>query len=106
MKRQQELQKERYHQETIALINRLLFTQNLIQDVQKQLARVEGQLALLLAVPPAQDYFAIQKYTVDYRSLTQQQLQLKRELSELNALFWFVDDYAWRDYPTALPPRS
>ena len=86
--------------------DRLLFTQELIQSVEKQLARVEAQLALLLAVPPAQDYFAIQKYTVDYRSLTQQQLQLKRELSELNALFWFVDDYAWRDYPTALPPRS
>jgi hypothetical protein len=105
-KRQQELQKQRYREETLALINRLIFTQQLIGSVQTQLRRVESQLALLLAVPPAQDYFAYQKYAYDYRSLTQQQLQLKRELSELNALFWFVDESAWRDQRTALPTRS
>ncbi|MGN6387687.1 MAG: hypothetical protein ACTHMT_15770, partial [Verrucomicrobiota bacterium] len=60
---------------------------------------------LLQAVPPAQSYFSIQKYAFDYRNLTQQQLQLKRDLSELNALFWFVDEDAWRSQPTALPPQ-
>jgi hypothetical protein len=94
-KRQQDLQKERYRQESIALMNRLIFTQGLIDAVKEQLAQVQGQLEVLLAVPPAQTYAALEKYSQDYRNLTQQQLQLKRELSELNALFWFVDELAW-----------
>jgi hypothetical protein len=96
-KRAHEIQRERQREEALSLMNRLLFTQELTGSVQRQLARVESQLALLLAVPPSQNYFAIQKYAYDYRTLTQQQLQLRRELSELNALFWFVDEQAWLD---------
>ena len=95
-KRQQELQYERYRQESIGLINRLLFTQQLITEVQEQLAQVNAQLTVMEAIPPAQTFGALEKYSVDYRTLTQQQLQLRRELSDLNALFWFVDDYAWQ----------
>jgi hypothetical protein len=95
-KRQQVLQRERYLQESIALVNRLLFTQRLITEVREQLAQVEAQLTVMEAVPPAQTFGALEKYAIDYRTLTQQQLQLRRELSELNALFWFVDDYAWQ----------
>jgi outer membrane protein TolC len=94
-KRQQELQRERYRQESLSLINRLVFTQQLIASVKQQLEQVEAQLAVMEAVPPAQTFASLEKYAVDYRSLTAQQLQLKRELSELNALFWFVDEYAW-----------
>jgi hypothetical protein len=101
--RQQDLQIERYRQESLTLMNRLIFTQQIVATVHKQLARVESQLALLLAIPPAQNYTAIEKYAFDYRTLTQQQLQLKRDLSELNALFWFVDEAAWHDQKTALP---
>lgn len=97
-KRQQDLQQERYRQESLALMNRLIFTQQLIDNVQLQLQRVEAQLAVLLAIPPAQNYPALEKYSEDYRSLTQQQLLLKRELSELNALFWFVDERAWQPH--------
>lgn len=100
-KRSQELQKERQREEALSLMNRLLFTQQLSGSVLKQLGRVESQLGLLLAIPPAQNYFAIQKYAYDYRSLTQQQLQLRRELSELNALFWFVDESAWTNNPAS-----
>jgi len=78
------------------LINRLLFTQQLITEVQEHLAQVNAQLTVMEAIPPAQTFGALEKYSVDYRTLTQQQLQLRRELSDLNALFWFVDDYAWR----------
>jgi hypothetical protein len=101
--RQQDLQVRQYMQESLTLMNRLIYTQQVISTVQKQLSRVEMQLALLLSIPPAQNYEAIQKYAFDYRTLTQQQLQLKRELSELNALFWFVDEDAWRDQRRALP---
>jgi Arc/MetJ family transcription regulator len=100
-RRQQALQRERYREETLALMNRLLFTQRLIGSVQKHLGRVESHLALLEAVPPAPNFSAIQKYAYDYRALTQQQLHLKRELSELNALFWFVDEGAWTEQTTA-----
>jgi hypothetical protein len=94
-KRQQDLQKERYRQESIALMNRLIFTQGLIDAVKDQLLQVQTQLEVLLAVPPTQSYAALEKYSQEYRALTQQQFHLKRELSELNALFWFVDDLAW-----------
>lgn len=101
--RQIELQKQRYRLETLATMDRLLFTQNLAKSVQEQLLRVDRQLQLLLAVPPAQNYLSIQKYALDYRSLTQQQLRLRRDLSELNTLFWFMDEEAWRSQMTAAP---
>ena len=99
-KRQQDMQKERYRQESIALMNRLVFTQGLIDAVKDQLDQVQTQLEILLAVPPTQNYGALEKYSQDYRSLTQQQIQLRRELSELNALFWFVDEFAWPPTPS------
>lgn len=105
-KRQQALQRERYRQEALSLINKLVFTQSLIKSVQDQLARVNKQVDLLLAVPPTQDYFSIQKYAFDYRNLTQQQIQLKRDMSELNALFWFVDEDAWRNQASYMPKES
>jgi hypothetical protein len=101
--RQQDLQIRQYEQESLTLLNRLIFTQQIMDTMQKQLANVESQLALLLSIPPAQNYDAIHKYSLEYHTLTQQQLQLKRDISELNALFWFVDEYAWRDQRTALP---
>jgi len=106
VKRQQDLQRERYKQESLTLMNRLVFTPHLIQNVQKQLHRVEDQLAVLLLVPPAQNYTAFEKYIYDYRSLTQQQLQLKRDLSELNTVFWFVDEDAWRNQNQNATPNT
>jgi hypothetical protein len=102
-KRQQDLQKERYRQESLTLMNRLLFTQKIIDGVEKQLTRVENQLAVLLAIPVAQNYAALEKYSMDYRNLTEQQLQLRRDLSELNALFWFVDEDAWTNQEALFP---
>jgi hypothetical protein len=99
--RQQDLQIRQYQQESLTLLNRLIFTQQIMDTMQKQLGNVESQLALLLSIPPAQNYDSIQKYSQEYHTLTQQQLQLKRDISELNALFWFVDEYAWRDQKTA-----
>jgi hypothetical protein len=104
-RRQQQLQNAHMRDQSLALINRLAFTQNLIQSVQQQLARVDSQLELLLAVPPAQNYFAIEKHALDYHSLTAQQLRLRRELAELNGLFWFVDEDAWRGQMTRFPGK-
>lgn len=94
-KRAQEMQRERFEQESLALMDRLLFTQDLMKSTAEQLERTDKQIEFLLAVPPAPNFLAVQKYAEDYRQLTQQQLRLRRELSEFNALFWFMDEQAW-----------
>lgn len=104
--RQQALQLERYREETLALINRLLFTQELIGSVEEQLRRVNLQIEALLSVRPPADILAIQRYAQDYRTLIQEELRLRRELSELNALFWFVDEAAWPDQLDILAQKT
>ncbi len=94
-KRTQELQKARFEQEGEALVERLIFTQQLMKNTQEELDRTEKEIQFLLAVPPAQNFLSVQKYAEDYRQLTQQQIRLRRELSEFNSLFWFMDEQAW-----------
>ncbi|MCI0534617.1 MAG: hypothetical protein L0Z50_05260 [Verrucomicrobiales bacterium] len=94
-KRQQAIDQERFRQESLALIERLLFTQGLLKTTQENLRRIEDQLKIVEAVPPAQDYDALVRYASDYRSLVDQQRRWRRDLAELNALFWFVDEQAW-----------
>jgi hypothetical protein len=101
-KRTQALQRERFEQESLALMDRLLFTQKLMDATKEQLTRTEKEIQFLLAVPPAQNFLAVQKYTQDYRELTQRQIRLRRELAEFNALFWFMDEQAWPK-PNAIP---
>src|SRR5205823_4507653 len=94
-RRSQDLQRARFEQESLALMDRLLFTQELMKRTQDQLGRTDKELQFLLAVPPSQNFLAVQKYAEDYRQLTRQQIQLRRELSEFNSLFWFMDEQAW-----------
>jgi len=104
-KRQQVLDRERFRQESLALMDRLLFTQNLIRTAYEQLQRIEGQLTIMQAVPPAQNYDALVRYASDYRLLVDQHRRLRRELAELNALFWFVDEQAWKGV-SSMPPLA
>lgn len=101
-KRSQVIQRERYENESLALIDRLLFTQDLMKRTQEQLDRTDKEIRFLLAVPPAQNFASVQKYIEDYRQLSQQQIRLRREISDFNALFWFMDEEAWPK-PTAFP---
>jgi hypothetical protein len=101
-RRAQELQRARYEQESLALMDRLLFTQQLMTKSQEHLDRTTKELELLLAVPPAQNFLSLQKYVEDYQRLTEQQYRLRREVAEFNALFWFMDEQAWPE-PTAIP---
>lgn len=101
-KRSQELQKEKFEQESLALMDRLIFTRDLLKRTQEQLDRTDKEIEFLLAVPPAQNFSSVEKYISDYRQLTQQQIRLRREISEFNALFWFMDEQAWPK-PTAFP---
>lgn len=101
-RRSQAMQRQRFEQESLALIDRLLFTQQLMKTTEEQLERTNKEIELLLAIPPAQNFLSVQKYSEDFRQLTQQQLRLRRELAEFNALFWFMDEQAWPK-PTAIP---
>jgi hypothetical protein len=101
-KRSQALQKERFQNESLSLMDRLLFTQDLMKRTQEQLTRTDREIAFMLAVPPAQNFSSVQKYIEDYRQLSQQQIRLRRELADFNALFWFMDDEAWPK-PTSFP---
>jgi hypothetical protein len=76
-------------------MDRLLFTQDLMKRTQQQLERTDKEIQFLLGVPPAQNFLSIQKYAEDYRQLIRQQIQLRHELAEFNALFWFMDEQAW-----------
>ncbi len=96
-KRQQAIDQERFRQESLALMERLVFTQSLLKTTQEHLRRVEEQLRIVEAVPPAQNYDALVRYASDYRSLVDQQRRLRHDLAELNTLFWFVDEQAWAE---------
>jgi hypothetical protein len=96
-RRQQAMQTERLHHESIALINRLLFTQDLLKAAQEKELELEQQRQILEAIPPAQNYAALQKYSFDYQTVTDQLRAVRRELAELNSLFWFVDEAAWAE---------
>jgi hypothetical protein len=73
-----------------------------MKRTQEQLTRTDKEIAFMLAVPPAQNFSAVQKYIEDYHALSQQQIRLRREIAEFNALFWFMDEDAWPK-PTAFP---
>jgi hypothetical protein len=94
-RRSQALQKEKFEQESLTLMDRLIFTQDLLKRTQEQLDRTNKEIQFLLATPPAQNFLSVQKYIEDYRQLTQQQIRLRHEISEFNALFWFMDEQAW-----------
>jgi hypothetical protein len=96
-RRQQALQRERLRQETLGLMDRLLFTQNLLTATQDQIRQIDLQLRIMQAVPPAQNFLSLQSYATDYRTLVERQRALLREQAELNTLFWFVDERAWND---------
>jgi hypothetical protein len=101
--RQQAMQIERLRQESLSLINRLLFTQELLKSTQDKELELEQQLLILETIPPAQNYAALQKYSMDYQMVADQLRAVRRELAELNALFWFVDEAAWFELSPMAP---
>lgn len=94
-KRQQALQEERMRQQALTLMGRLLFTQQLLQRSVEQEHELQQELMVLEAVPPAQNFSSLQKFSVDYQNTTDQLRRVRRDIADLNALFWFVDEAAW-----------
>jgi outer membrane protein TolC len=94
-KRQQAIQQERLRQESLTLMQKLITSQRLLQATYEQERDLEQELQVLEAVPPAQNFDSLQKYATDYETTSEQLRRVRRELAELNTLFWFVDEAAW-----------
>jgi hypothetical protein len=94
--RDQTLQKERVRQESLALIDKLLIAQKLMVTLREQLDQLRRFLPLLEGAPAPQDYAGLWKTVETNRSLRDQERKLRRDLAELNILFWFVDEQQWK----------
>jgi hypothetical protein len=102
-KRQKDLQEARLRQDALALIQRLLATQELLRVTRERERDLEQQLVVLAAIPPAQNFAALQRYATDYQTTADQLRQVRRELAELNTLCWFMDESAWTELAPLTP---
>lgn len=94
-RRDQELQIARIRQESLLLIDRLLAAQRIADDLQMEIAELNQLIPIVESVPPPADFAGIVKAAETRRSLRDQERRLRRELAELNTLFWFVDEEKW-----------
>src|SRR5262249_24965498 len=91
-KRYQQLQMEQVHEEGLALIAKILVAQKLMGTLRDEVQQLGALLPFVAQAPAALDYAAILKTTEVVRSLRDQERKLRREVDELNTLFWFVDE--------------
>jgi hypothetical protein len=94
-RREQELQIEQVRQQSIALIDRLLSAQKLVNDLRNEIAELDQVIPVVEALPPAAEFTSIVKAAETRSSLRDEERRLRRELAELNTLFWFVDEQKW-----------
>jgi hypothetical protein len=95
-RRDQDLQRARVREEALALMDKLLIAQKLTITLREQFDQLRQFLPLLDRVPSPQDYAGILKTIETNRSLHEQERKLRRDLAELNTLFWFVDEAQWK----------
>ena len=94
-RRDQELQIARLRLDALALIDKILAAQKFMGTLRQQADQLDQVLPLLSQVPPAADYTGILKAAENARTLRDQERKLRRELAELNTVFWFVDETKW-----------
>ena len=94
-RRDNDLQEARLRLEALALIDKILAAQKLVSTLRQEADQLQQLAPLLGQIPPAADYTGILKATETARSVRDQERKLRRELAELNTLFWFVDDTKW-----------
>ena len=94
-KRAQELEFAQLRREAETLIAHLLSAQKLGGSLRDQIRQYEQMLTLFGEMPQSADLTALVQATDSSRSFTDQRLRLRRDLAELNTLFWFVDEDRW-----------
>jgi hypothetical protein len=94
-RREQVLQLLQIQQDSLALIDKLLAAQRLLTLGREQLTQLQRVMPLLEQVPMPADFAGILSLLDLYRNLREQDRKLRREIAELNALMWFVDEQKW-----------
>lgn len=101
-RRDQELQVARIRQEALALIDRILAAQKLVDDLRAEISQLNQLIPIVEGIAPPADFAGIVKAAETRRSLRDQERRLRRELAELNTLFWFVDEQKWNQHEKVL----
>lgn len=94
-RREQELELARLRQDSQELIDRLLSAQRVASSLREQIQQLDRLISLLENVPQDLDLNSILQAAESNRSLRFQRFKLRRDLAEVNSLFWFVDEQKW-----------
>jgi hypothetical protein len=95
VRRAQDLEKTQMQMEALDLIDRLIAARKAETSLQEQATQLDRLLGFLDKVPPDVDVGSVLQRAETNRSLHFQRARLRRELAELNTLFWFVDEQQW-----------
>jgi hypothetical protein len=94
-RRDEFLQLAQIQQDSLVLVDKLLAAQRLLSLTREQITQLQRVLPLLEQVPLPGDFAGILSLLDLYRNLKEQDRKLRREVAELNALMWFVDEQKW-----------
>ncbi|MDB6022162.1 MAG: hypothetical protein JWQ04_2019 [Pedosphaera sp.] len=94
-RRAQDLEKTQLQQDSLALIDRLLAARRLEGSLSEQAAQLDRLFSFLEKIPPDTDVASILQRAETNRTLHFQRSRLRRDLAELNTVFWFVDETKW-----------
>ena len=83
------------NQSQVGNIDKILAAQKFMGTLRQQADQLNQVLPLLSQVPPAADYTGILKAAENARTLRDKERKLRRDLAELNTVFWFVDETKW-----------
>jgi hypothetical protein len=94
-RRDNALQLAQIQQDSLALVEKLLTAQRLLNAARDQLIQLQRVIPLLEGAPLPADFAGILSQLDLYRNLREQERKLRREIAELNTLMWFVDESKW-----------
>jgi hypothetical protein len=94
-KRDQALQIEQLRLDSQALVARLLTAQKLVSSLKAESEQLDQLIDVMDRMPPSLDFNTILQSADTSRSLRRQRFELRRDLAEVNTLFWFVDEQKW-----------
>jgi hypothetical protein len=101
-RREQELQLAQIKLDSLTLINKLLAAQKLILLTREQLDQLHRVIPLVQGAPLPADFAGILSSLALYRNLRDQERKMRRDLADLNAVMWFVDEAKWGNPATPL----
>ncbi|MDB6068800.1 MAG: hypothetical protein JWR26_5008 [Pedosphaera sp.] len=94
-RRAQDLERAQLLQDSRSLVDRLLSAQRLVGSLTDQIKQLDQLISFLDEIPRDMDLNSILQAAETNRTLRSQRFKLRRDLAELNTLFWFVDEQQW-----------